>query len=107
MEKIREWSLFIIRCADDTYYTGWTKSIVEKEIDKTLKNNKYFKYHPERLPVELVFKETGLPFKEAYYKFCYMRKKMNKRQKVKLARTKKWPFRRVKRNPDSDILNKT
>lgn len=105
MRRLREWSLFILRCADDTYYTGWTMSTVEKEVNKTVKNNKYFKYHPERLPVEIAFKETGLPFLEAYHKFRYMRDKMNKRQKKKLAKTKKWPFRRVKRNPDSNILN--
>ncbi|RKY81806.1 hypothetical protein DRQ07_03070 [candidate division KSB1 bacterium] len=104
--KIRylSWILFILHCANDTYYTGMTRDL-EEELDKLkkFKKGRYFRSNPNALPFEVVYLETNLPFIEAYNKFRYMRK-MNKRQKLKLIRTKKWPIRKRRRNRDSKIF---
>ena len=47
--------VYILRCADDTLYTGWTNDI-EKRIE-VHNSGKGAKYTRARLPVELVYTE--------------------------------------------------
>lgn len=98
------WTLFILHCANDVYYTGMTRDL-EEELDRLRnpKKNSFFKRYPDSLPFEVAFLETNLPFFEAYNKFLYMRK-MNKRQKLKLIKTKKWPVRRKMKDRHSKIF---
>ena len=49
------WHVYIIRCADDTLYTGITKN-VDKRIQKHNAGNGA-KYTKGRLPVKLVYKQ--------------------------------------------------
>ncbi len=85
------WIIYIVRCADDTYFGGMTRNLKEDlELINVHRRGKYFSKNPERLPVELVYHEY-VPFKEAMAKFNYL-KKMNKRLKLKLIRTKVWPY---------------
>jgi putative endonuclease len=60
--------LYILRCSDDTYYTGLTR-----DIDKRIKahnNGRASKYTSGRRPVELVYSESyatrGLAAKREY-----------------------------------------
>ena len=48
--------VYILRCADDTLYTGWTTDI-EKRV-ATHNAGKGAKYTRARLPVELVYTEV-------------------------------------------------
>lgn len=48
--------IYIVRCSDDTLYTGWTTNI-ERRI-KCHNSGKGAKYTRCRLPVELVYFET-------------------------------------------------
>ena len=48
--------IYIVRCSDDTLYTGWTTNI-EKRI-KCHNSGKGAKYTRCRLPVELAYFET-------------------------------------------------
>ena len=66
---------------------------IKKELAeiRTLRKGLYFGTHPERFPVEEVYKETGLCFEEAYVKFKYLRT-MNKTMKKRLVRKKSWPI---------------
>lgn len=48
--------IYIVRCIDDTLYTGWTTNI-ERRI-KCHNSGKGAKYTRCRLPVELVYFET-------------------------------------------------
>ncbi len=86
------WTVFFLECADKTLYAGMTRNL-DKELIQigVLRDKEYFSKFPERLPVELVFKEVNLPFKEAYAKSKFM-KKMNKTMKKRLIATKKWPI---------------
>jgi putative endonuclease len=47
--------IYILRCADDTLYTGWTTD-VRKRVE-THNSGKGAKYTRARLPVELVYTE--------------------------------------------------
>ena len=47
--------VYILRCSDDSLYTGWTNNL-EKRI-KAHSNGKGAKYTKARLPVELVYFE--------------------------------------------------
>ena len=47
--------IYILRCADDTLYTGWTTD-VKKRVE-THNSGKGAKYTRARLPVELVYTE--------------------------------------------------
>jgi predicted GIY-YIG superfamily endonuclease len=43
---------YILKCTDETYYTGHTKDLEERLSRHTKEENTYTKY---RLPVELIF----------------------------------------------------
>lgn len=47
--------IYILKCADDSLYTGWTNNL-EKRVKAHL-NGKGAKYTKSRLPVELVYFE--------------------------------------------------
>jgi len=47
--------VYILRCADDTLYTGWTTDVTKRV--KTHNSGKGAKYTRARLPVELVYTE--------------------------------------------------
>ena len=65
--------VYILRCSDDSLYTGWTNNL-EKRI-KAHSNGKGAKYTKARLPVELVYFEE---FEEKIYKVAYaLEKKLN------------------------------
>ena len=50
------WYLYILRCRDDTFYTGITTD-VEKRLE-THRSGKGAKYTRGRLPLELVYQEV-------------------------------------------------
>lgn len=47
--------VYILKCADESLYTGWTNNL-ERRV-KTHNNGKGAKYTKSRLPVELVYFE--------------------------------------------------
>lgn len=86
------WIIFIVECTDGTLYTGMARNLEKELIEiNVLRKGIYFSRHPERLPVKVVFKEINVPFKEAYAKFCYMRK-IPRHMRKKLISTKRWPM---------------
>jgi len=85
------WTIFIVRCADGTYFGGMDRNLKRRlTLINVFRKGYYFSTHPERLPVELMYKER-VPFREANAKFIYL-KEMNQRLKLKLIRTKVWPY---------------
>ncbi len=58
-----DWYVYIVRCADNTFYTGCTTD-VEKRI-LTHNTGKGAKYTRARLPVQLVFIEPSTTHSEA------------------------------------------
>ena len=70
--------IYIVRCQDDTYYTGFTNNI-EKRI-RAHNENKGAKYTRGRTPVELVYSEEFENKTEAL-KREYKVKQLTRKQK--------------------------
>ena len=75
--------VYIIKCADDTYYTGWTTNI-EKRI-KAHNNGNGAKYTKSRRPVSLVYFEI-LETKSLALKREYAIKQLTRKQKEELIK---------------------
>jgi putative endonuclease len=78
-----EWFVYIVRCADDTLYTGIAKD-VDRRINEHNNCNKLgARYTRARRPVELVYKEKLASRSEASKKE-YMIKSLDRKQKESL-----------------------
>lgn len=73
---------YILRCADGTYYTGWTTDL-EKRIEQHNKGAGA-KYTRSRLPVVLVYYEV-FPTKEAAMSREWHIKRFSRQQKEQLV----------------------
>jgi predicted GIY-YIG superfamily endonuclease len=90
-KKIQGYSVFLVLCANGSYYSGMCDNLNKKIKQINARLEPYFKSHPERVPVTVVFHEDHVPFKEAYVKHRYLRS-LTKRHRVKMAKTGKWPL---------------
>jgi len=78
---MNEWTVYILRCHDGTYYTGITNN-----MDKRLAAHnagKGAKYTKPRRPVTLAYTETA-PDRSVATKREYVIKKLNRREKENL-----------------------
>ena len=78
----KAWFLYVLRCADDTFYTGTTTDITRR-IDEHNTKKCGAKYTKTRRPVELIFWldfENRSQAQKAEYKF----KKLTRTQKEKI-----------------------
>ena len=73
--------VYILRCADDTLYCGWTNDL-EHRI-RTHNSGKGAKYTRSRLPVELVYSEAADSPSAALRRECEI-KKLSRREKLEL-----------------------
>ena len=73
---------YILKCSDDTYYTGWTNDL-EKRV-KRHNEGKGAKYTKVRRPVELVYYEEFATKQEAM-KREYAIKQLKKCKKEELS----------------------
>ena len=77
--------VYILKCSDNTLYTGWTTSL-EKRL-KAHNSGKGAKYTRVRLPVEIVYFEEFEDKKEAM-KREYAIKQLSRQEKIKLIDSK-------------------
>jgi putative endonuclease len=78
----KAWFLYVLRCADDTFYTGTTTDITRRINEHNTKKCGA-KYTKTRRPVELIFWldfENRSQAQKAEYKF----KKLTRTQKEKI-----------------------
>ena len=75
---------YILKCADGTYYTGWTSNLTQRI--RTHNSGDGAKYTRSRLPVELVYYEEYEEKNEAMKRECAI-KKLPRRRKEELIRT--------------------
>ena len=76
------WYLYVVRCSDETFYTGVTTNIARR-INEHNTSHRGAKYTRTRRPVELVFWsdfESRATAQQAEYKF----KKLTRAQKEKV-----------------------
>ena len=79
-----EWWVYILRCTDDTLYTG---SAVDPERRLAVhQKGQGAKYTRSRLPVELVYREA-MPDKSAALRREAAIKKLSREEKLKLILT--------------------
>ena len=76
---------YILRCNDNTYYTGWTNNL-EKRLEAH-NAGKGAKYTKARLPVELIYYECFTTKEEAMSRECAI-KRLTRAQKKKLVHNK-------------------
>lgn len=75
--------VYILRCCDDSLYTGWTNNL-EKRV-KAHSNGKGAKYTKARLPIELVYFEEFEDKIEAMRRE-YAIKKLTRKEKLLLIK---------------------
>lgn len=93
IERPLGWTVYIVKCADGTYYSGLCRNLKKALTNEIYRRQgEWFINHPERLPVTVMFADTGLIFREAYAKFQYLRKHFDKPMKERLIRSKIWPI---------------
>jgi len=85
VKEKNKWFVYILKCSDDTFYTGATNNI-ERRIIKHNKG-KASKYTRSRLPVKLVYKEEVNNCSLAYSREYYI-KILNRKEKQNLI--KEW-----------------
>lgn len=73
--------MYILRCSDDTLYTGWTNNL-EKRL-KAHNSKKGAKYTKNRLPAELVYYEEFETKQEAMRREWHV-KRLSRSNKLKL-----------------------
>ena len=78
--------VYILECADGTYYTGWTTDVQTRE--KTHNSGNGAKYTRSRLPVRVIYYEQ-LEGKSAALKREAAIKKMTRKQKEELIMSTK------------------
>ena len=78
---------YIVRCADGTFYTGWTTD-VERRV-KCHNAGKGAKYTRPRLPVELVYFERFETKEEAMRREAAIKKLSRERKELLVAQWKK------------------
>ena len=79
------YSVYILRCADSTLYTGIALDIAERLAKHRV--GKGAKYTRGRLPVKLVYKETGHTKSSALRREIFI-KNLSKAQKRKLVNSR-------------------
>lgn len=72
---------YIVKCSDETFYTGWTNDL-EKRIEMH-NSGKGAKYTKARLPVELVYYEVFDTKEEAMSREWHI-KRLSRSEKQKL-----------------------
>lgn len=78
------WYLYILRCKDNTFYTGITTD-VEKRLE-VHRSGKGAKYTRGRTPLELVYRETCGTHSEALRRELQI-KKLSREEKLELVRS--------------------
>ena len=75
------WRLYVLRCADDTLYTGITTSVVRRVYEHN--QGKGAKYTRARLPVNVVYIETH-PDRSSASKAEATFKKLSRKKKLEI-----------------------
>lgn len=72
---------YVLQCADNTFYTGWTNDIKRRLLEHN--SGLGAKYTKGRIPVQLVYLEH-FPTKQEAMKREWQIKQMSRNEKIKL-----------------------
>lgn len=79
------WSVYIVRCADGTYYTGVTLELARRLEEHNGCDKKGARYTRTRRPVSLVYDEPAMN-RQAAYKREWAIKRLSRAQKERLIK---------------------
>lgn len=79
------WYVYIVRCADDSLYTGVAKDVTRRIEEHNTDNKKGARYTRARRPVTLVFKESSASRSDACKREAQI-KSLTRQQKLELIR---------------------
>lgn len=82
---MKTWYVYILRCADDTLYTGVTDDVPRRL--QTHNSGKGAKYTRGRTPVSVVYTETCATYSDAL-KREYVIKQLKRQEKLQLIERK-------------------
>ena len=91
--KIEGYSVYLVKCADNSYYSGMCVNLDKEIIEINNRLVSYFKSRPDLVPVTILFHEDHIPFKEAFVKHNYLRF-MNRHARNVFIKKKAWPASR-------------
>lgn len=83
---MNSWFVYIVRCVDDSLYTGITNDIVRRINDHNNDNRTASAYTRARRPVELVYQESCQTRSQAS-KREYQIKQLSRKEKESLLNT--------------------
>ena len=86
----KKWFVYILQCADGTFYTGMTDDIVRREAAHN--SGKGAKYTRGRTPVQVVYSEECESYSAAL-KREYAIKKLRRQEKMELLQKANSPKR--------------
>ena len=81
-----EWTVYILRCADDTLYTGITTDIERRLLEHNQQHGAAARYTRSRQPVTLAYAEPSENRSQASRREAQI-KKMNRTEKLGLIST--------------------
>ena len=82
---MQNWFVYIVRCADDTLYTGIATDVERRVQEHNGKGRPGAKYTRSRQPVAVVYQEQHATRSEASKRECEI-KRMGRAEKLELAR---------------------
>lgn len=77
----KRWFVYILRCADGTFYTGMTDDVIRREAVHN--SGKGAKYTRGRTPVHVVYSEECESYSAALKRECAI-KKLHRQEKIEL-----------------------
>lgn len=83
MSTDKDYAIYILECADGSYYTGYTTDL-ERRLN-VHEQGKGAKYTRARRPLTLIYEEWYDNKSEALKRECAI-KKLNKKQKIELVK---------------------
>lgn len=79
----KDWLVYVLRCADGSYYTGCTNNLTQRI--RSHNNQNGAKYTRGRTPVKVVYCEKNLSHSKALQRE-YEIKQMSREEKIKLVK---------------------
>ena len=82
-QRVKEWHLYVLLCADGTYYTGITTDL-KRRLDEHNKTRRGAKYTRTRRPTQMVHTEGPFLSRSLSQKAEYKFKSLTRKQKEKV-----------------------
>jgi putative endonuclease len=83
-QSSEKWTVYILRCADETYYTGVARDPARRLSEHNGQDGRGARYTRARQPVRMVYTETARGRSQAQHREAAI-KKLSRAQKIRLV----------------------